>query len=694
MITEHTDRENKTARFLAWLLIGIVIAFIVSACTMTGKFSIRAPFYDCGEVSDVSVSRFRRDRVEDTGYQEASGKVVLEKGSFSYTISVEGYKSEWQYLCVQIEDLTEKSLKWTVIYENTSDGKIKGSAARGYDLSEGINILELPEQSFNKLELQINGEDGCSFKIGSMQFRENLPVFSIGTIVQMTLLSFAVYAVISGILLLICRRLKIKISLYFGIEILQELYLSIIKRLQRVFDKLPVIKKYRRPIRTLLFFTICVISVYGTVTREYYTHYKYVVAILILLILAIAFLSLEGQASKRNWNNPLVWSWIILCALACISDFIIPKESEYSYFYLIGYVIVLFLGFFIFIWNNMKNPGELTEDLVRAIHLFFCVMTVYCLIFRPETEGERYTGFCHVSTIFAVYLGIIFAVIICSMEDEIRGKRRKGVLAFYIIEGCTAFAFCWKSQSATGLICIMLLALIWFIRMVIYTWRENIQRILVIVVTSTLILFSPVYGMITWDLITVPEALGTTTVYKNDTFTEKDPVGTVVYASDIGSEIEDSRLWRKITSGSLTTLLAGRNYFYECFIRDLNLFGHKTRPELWGNEDTLAHNGILEVAHRYGIFTMVPYVLMLIFAIVRTLRYGKRKVKFATVPFFVVVSYAAMAMVENLERPFIWLSWIVMYMFMGSVFSEGNMTDSEDVETEDHVLNTKNRCPQ
>ena len=59
------------------------------------------------------------------------------------------------------------------------------------------------------------------------------------------------------------------------------------------------------------------------------------------------------ENKRKNWNNPLVWSWLVLWIMACISDFLLPKEFRY-----VGYVMVLACGFlFLFgiIWKSLQS---------------------------------------------------------------------------------------------------------------------------------------------------------------------------------------------------------------------------------------------------------------------------------------------------------------------------------------------------
>ena len=109
-------------------------------------------------------------------------------------------------------------------------------------------------------------------------------------------------------------------------------------------------------------------------------------------------------------------------------------------------------------------------------------------------------------------------------------------------------------------------------------------------------------------------------------------------------------------------------------MREMNLFGHKENPEMWGKK-RLPHNAVLGIAHRYGVFASAPYIIMLIMVIIRTFRYSKKKVPYAAVPFYVCVSSIVMSMADNVEQPFVWLPWIGLYLMMGCVFDNNSLKE-------------------
>jgi O-antigen ligase len=101
----------------------------------------------------------------------------------------------------------------------------------------------------------------------------------------------------------------------------------------------------------------------------------------------------------------------------------------------------------------------------------------------------------------------------------------------------------------------------------------------------------------------------------------------------------------------------------------MNLFGHKERPVLWERK-IRPHNAMLGIAYFYGVFAIVPYLIMIFAMLIRTYRQSKWNFRYSSIPFYFCVAFVVMSLIDNVEQPFVWLPWFCMYMTVGSVFSE------------------------
>lgn len=662
-------RTQKYVCILAWALIGFVFAYIACSVILSGSTSITS-LYDVGDVYEVRDSVYKTAITLEKGHQENSGKVVLDDGLFEYQIEIEKNENQYKYFCIQLKNLSIKDVEWTIDFRKQKNNEILKNEKNSYLLHEGMNLIYLPKNSFNTIAIEITGENDTSFYVEKMQMRETKPCFDGEKALEIVFVTYLLYILLSGALLFIWRKIGISFRFYSWIESLQEIYIIIAGQFKKIQERMFFLQKYKNYLVTSFFVLMFSYSVLVEILRVYYIKFKYHAFIYLVLLLIITMLSVESKPEKKNWNNSLVWSWLILWIIACISDFLLPK-----YFRFIGYVMVFAVGFFIFIWNNMEKPEGMIKNFVRAVHIFLVLITIFCLLFRPDVSSDaRYSGIIANPSIFALYLATIFAVLLGELENAIRNEVSLKYLLFYIAEGCVTLVFMVKSQSLCPLLTIAGIAFIWFVRMAYYTKKEHCRKKLVLVVISGLILLTPTYTSIDWGVKHIPQSLGTSITYEGEELIAKRQFGMTVYAGDLKEKIRDSRLGHKLNNASLSGILSGRNYYYKAYLREMNLFGHKENPEMWGKK-RLPHNAVLGIAHRYGVFGSAPYIIMLIMVIIRTFRYSKKKVPYAAVPFYVCVSSIVMSMADNVEQPFVWLPWIGLYLMMGCVFDNNSLKE-------------------
>lgn len=647
---------NDIFKAIALFLTGMIFSLSITAMILSENPSIN-PFYNVGEVSEIRETVYKTNVEQSNGYQEYTGRVILDQGSFSYDIEVQGNTNDWNYLCIWLKDVSKEPIRWEVTYINEEEAK-DYEKTYSLNLEEGENLLPVEKNNFNLIHIDIIGENGTTFYITNIQLREAKPVFAWGKAISIFFSAFVSFFALTIILYIIIKKNKIRINLYCWVEILQSIYIAVAEQ----FLKLSffVSRNIRKWGRTTLFELLFLYMAYTTAVGDIGGKFKYSLFIYILLLLLISILCLERKPEKKNWNNPLVWSWIMLWVIACVSDFLVPKEYRY-----IGYIMILFMGLLILAWNNMRKPTELIADFSRAVHIFFIIITIFCLIYRPETEGIRYTGFCGNPGIFSMYLGTCWAVTLGELESVVRRGARVRNIFFLILEGCLIISFCWKSQSTGPFLCMVGLAFIWLLKMLWYTKKERTRRNLIFVIISSVIFILPVYGGLTWGLKYIPQKSDGEINYTEEINDTKEDIGFVAHAAEKNNE--EPRLIKKFSSPTLSSILSGRDYYYRTYLRDMNLFGHENNPVLWGGR-RWPHNAVLGIAHRYGVFASVPYVLMLVIILIKTYYYGKRNKRYVSVPFFVCLSSIVMSLSDNVELPFAWLPWIGLYLMMGCVF--------------------------
>lgn len=636
------NARKKKPLFFIWVQLGLIISFVLCSILMSGNSSIYL-FYNVGDVYEIS------NNIYDTPNQP-----------YGYGITIKDNKNQWNYFCVDIKN--KDIVNWNIAYEKRENEEVIKSRDYNVKLHSGMNLLDVPKNSFNMIKITIADENKAAYTIKNMQLRENKPTWNFLKAAMIFCMSFIIYTFGSGIILLFWRRIGITFDLYTWVEMLQDIYIVFGRQLSRIIRRFPLMTNYRNVIRIVSFLMIFLYSFWVEASNLYFPRFKYHVIIYSFLILIIALASIESDMKRKKWNKILSGSWLILWGMACVSDFLIPKEFRF-----VGYAMILVIGFYIFVWNNMKNASELLKDFSCAVHIFFVLMTIFCLLFRPETMGIRYTGFSKNPSVFALHLGTFWAVTVSELEFRIRRKHNFTKILPFILEACVIIVFIWKAQSACPLLCMLGIAFIWFVKTFYFARKEDIYKNFRVVMISFMILLIPVYMGIDWGINNIPHKLGRTITFEGEESSARIEYGMVVHASDLKEKFERNRLVQKFSRNNLSGMLSGRDYYYRAFLRDMNLFGHKKRVRVWGYE-RLPHNAIIAIAHRYGVFASIPYIVMLITVISRTFKYSKRKSEYAAMPFYVCLSTIVMSMVDNVELPFIWLPWFGLYLMMGVVF--------------------------
>lgn len=666
MSLRNIFRGKKNEYFFAWLLIGCVFSFSLCLMTLSGSKSI-TKFYDVGQVYEIKDVVYKAAKVQETGHQESSGKVVLDQGHYVYGIGIEKNRNKYNYFCIQIKDSSVDDIEWIVDFRKQKGDEIIKSDKASYSLRDGMNIIDVPKNSFNVIAIGLYGENGSSVCIEKMQLRETKPVFDGNKALKIMFISFLIYLFISFIFIFCWRKLGILFNLYNWIEVLQDIYISIAKRLREFSCRIPIISSCKNSIIVFLFLLMFLYNVWVEMQQSYYMNFKYHAVVYSLIVFFIAILSIESKITKKRWNNSLVVSWMILWLMACASDFLLPKNFRF-----IGYVMIFIVGFFIFVWNNMEKPEKMIKNFVCAVHIFLILISIFCITCRPETgeiSGIRYSGISKNPSIFALYLATIYAVVLGAIEYSIKNGNGMKKWIFYIFEGCVTLAFAWKSQSMCPLLCMAGISFIWFVRMSYYTRKQKCRKLFAALIISSVVLIIPTYLFIDWGVKHIPQTLGIAVTYEGEEPVAKRQYGMVVYASGLKEEFNKTRLGQKLHRTSLSGVLSGRDYYYRTYLRDMNLFGHEENPKMWGKR-RLPHNAVLGIAHRYGIFASVPYILMLVMVIIRTFRYSRKEKPYAAVPFYVCLTSIVMSMADNVEQPFVWLPWIGLYLMMGIVFDD------------------------
>ena len=93
----------------------------------------------------------------------------------------------------------------------------------------------------------------------------------------------------------------------------------------------------------------------------------------------------------------------------------------------------------------------------------------------------------------------------------------------------------------------------------------------------------------------------------------------------------------------------------------------------------MEHSGFIIIAYRYGVFTLVPYLLYLgltLWYAWKYLRYKGKEQIYRFYPIGITVGMLCILLVENVERPFYSVSCLAFYLLPG-VFLSGQQWNEE-----------------
>ena len=392
--------------------------------------------------------------------------------------------------------------------------------------------------------------------------------------------------------------------------------------------------------------------------------YRYLLLVCAIGILLMAFSCWEKPLVKLNWNNKLVASWLAFCVLTMISDFIVLKRYTHT-----GYVLVFVFGFLFFMWGNMKDREELVGDLLRGIEWSFPPHLLFCYLFRPYLPGYRYSGTTVRPGYFSIYLLFVWIAFLAELDFKREKKTlAKDCVCIFMLGICADLL--WKSQSVASLIPAVLALFIFSYKL----WRRRKQMKLV-GFALYLAVFGIGYIADGAGVYYIPRAVNAEIKFEKDFYPDTatdSPFTLVVQAAE--EEEDGNRILEKLKSASLEQFTSGRTLYWKTYVRELNLWGHEKKARLLGGP-RLAHNGFLLVMYRYGIFTVVPYTLMVVYSLLYAFRYTRRYFQKRKYALFVSVNMLIcflLLFVENAEdMAFFWVCWYSMYLMMGICFDGG-----------------------
>lgn len=664
-VQKMKKNSNWSLKFAIVLMIGLLFSEMVTAMYLTESINLDC-FYNVGNLHEVYSEYYRKPGIQ-WFYDSDTKRIWTEGENASCYIDVKSGQKSWNYLCLEIEDLSGNG-QWQIQFLDQDNNLLY---VLDQEIHDGSNILQLQEGEIYAINIVV--KDPSSFSIKRIQFRERLqniewnqaPWIYVRVLVFYFLIIFLFYGLVRYY-----RGTKYPVHKKgIWIETLQKFYTRIWESAGKLFQGIPQMGK---PGLRKLLFLASLLTVYFTLIRlgRGILIQRRQVALLAVCLILIALLSWEGTKKAVDWRNPLVSAWVVLWLMAIVSEFVVEKKVENAGIFMLGVMAPFYIA-----WNSMKKPERLIRDFLTALRWFYWGGSVFCLFFRAFEPGIRYSGIYGNMNFFAGYLATAnIAFLVCLDENLGRKKLKNHVLVENVLGLVTIWGFLQLTESITSLAA-------YIVEWVVFFWKQfpnekqavywkNLRKVLAVSICCVAIV--GIFGK--WCLSNVPKIWEIE--FEGEEYqpvTGRSSLTLVAEASEQGSDTSTSnRLLQKLNTGEWDTLFTGRVAVWKAYIRNWNLFGHYGNQEVLNGNTMHAHNIFLQMMNDYGVFIAVPYLIVLYYS----LKYGimavfhKRKAGMSLFCLLATVNYIVQGVAENVATPYVYISWLTYYIALGGMFSQ------------------------
>ena len=650
--SKNGKKRWSLARILVIAAVGLIFSLAAAAMYCSGTWNLNR-FYDVGEVYDVWLGEFLPIGAE---YHQDNKTFTVTENEASVRYMVRNSEQEWNYMYVYLSQMSDDFME-TVIRYYDINGKLL--LEQQTTLTEGENILSLKGIILGSVEFCFQNQTDKSFYLYKLQFREKEIVFSIAELLGTAALLFAVYLVVAAAAcrLMKGRKTRNKAGLLEG---LWDIYIVIFQNIGEKISKIPArIRSFVRVgILVLIFFNMFLTAKYGSYLKADF--YKYYIGSQILLLCVWAVFCMRKNMKKVSCRSGFVKAWCAMCILMCISDFFVAKR-----FALTGIWVLLVFGLVFLCQANLDSRSELLREFASAVRITFWVFCAACFLFYPfevNNYAGAYMGMTKNPNTLGEFMAIVFVVELALLEECMYWK--KGIMRIWIsVAGMiSSLAFIRMSDCRNAYLVVLVGIVIALAKICTNLKLRSYRKNILIALTAVVILYLPV----TYLSYLGVERMGT----QEEQAIEQDIVYSgreIVYAGQIS--VEQVERYNK-----LDTYASGRLTIWKTYLQNMNLWGHSgdaTVCERNGNVRMGAHNMLLTIGYRYGVFTVIPYTVVIVYMLIYGFRYMSKSVRtagaYSLVPFLCAVACIIEAMLDNMEQPMRYSPWFVLYFLMGFI---------------------------
>ena len=327
----------------------------------------------------------------------------------------------------------------------------------------------------------------------------------------------------------------------------------------------------------------------------------------------------------------------------------------------------------------MERPGQIMKDWMWAFEVTFWISAAFCLVCTVD-NGINYMGMMKNPNPFGQFMGIAFVVFLGLMAEGGRQSFLRLVVLAVALDISVYYLI--LSQCRTGMLAAaagVVLFLRWFMQA--KKRHKAVLRCLAGIAVALLLLYPVFLG----SEYIMAHNLAASRYFHNIETVNTEEEGQLVDSGEVVSAaripIKTEKIARNLQAlHNLDQFSSGRITVYKKYFNEMNLFGHFNYENVFGMSMG-AHNTVLMIGYRYGIFAMIPCVILWLYAFWYSLKYKIRTAGDSGCYGFCLHGLLVAALIcglfDQVENPMNCMPWYVMYFVIGFFFSWSDANDSD-----------------
>lgn len=258
-------------------------------------------------------------------------------------------------------------------------------------------------------------------------------------------------------------------------------------------------------------------------------------------------------------------------------------------------------GILIFVWNNRKDPKKLISEILWALEVDFGIALLFCMIFRTKKLAVRYNGIFPDSQQFAMYAALMLAVFLVEIGN-LPGQKNLFRKSIWPITGAAlSLFFLQRAGSRSGFVTLAVLLGI-FVIWNYYRredWLREWKTFAVCGFKAGLIAVFCVF-IVHVSIKYLPGALGTEVAF------EQEHLVSSLWPEQMA---DFDALEPGLMEGVQSAKDIDYGMYWKNYIRRLGFTGSSQEVRL-RRESIPSNNTYLQMMYRYGIFILIPFLVL------------------------------------------------------------------------------------